>query len=213
MTDDLISAARRVLSDRTDAALAALELAVLRRDVAMLVEQNTALHNDNVALAGELDALQLERSQWGAHHDAQAARIAQLEAVVTESDAAITRLVRERDEAREELARRPVIHERAPAAPESEPVTFDPCPHCGKADFTRKVGRTQHVKYCPQNPQRKGVPGRALEAEPVAVAVVAVGGEDTPDWRCAQCKSDAFAPALHDPTRCIRCAQEARHAA
>lgn len=45
----------------------------------------------------------------------------------------------------------------APArAARAEPVpAWNPCPHCRKADFLSQRARTQHVRLCSQNPDRK----------------------------------------------------------
>lgn len=83
---DLITAARRVLTDRTEPALTALELALARRDVAMLMDHNTTLWQECHALQVELGALRAqlddaerERSDYAAAVDAHRDRIAELE--------------------------------------------------------------------------------------------------------------------------------------
>jgi len=93
---DLVSAARRVLTDRSDAALSALEMAIARRDVAMLTEHNTTLWAECADLKAALDAAlracddaQRERDDFGATIDAQRARIAELERMVGEREGRI----------------------------------------------------------------------------------------------------------------------------
>lgn len=93
---DLVSAARRVLTDRSDAALSALELAIARRDVAMLMEHNTTLWAECADLKAALDdALrerddaQRERADYGAAVDFHRDRIAELEQMVGEREGRI----------------------------------------------------------------------------------------------------------------------------
>jgi cell division protein FtsL len=225
--DDLLFTARRAVEafesddlDASDRAMQALRLVVYREEIRRLTAERDQLAGDVADARLQLDALQLERSQWGAHHDAQAARIAELEAVVTESDAAITRLSRERDEAREELARRPVIHEYTPATPEPAPANRSytvksgafPCGSCD-AVFPTAQKRAGHWRHCVA---RKAQTAEAAAA-PAPVRAVAAGAtdvlDDNPDWHCADCRRNTFAPALHDPARCITCAAMERQAA
>lgn len=82
------------------------------------------------------------------------------------------------------------------------------CPHCSRRPWANKLA--DHLSEA--HPEQLALAEPAAEPEPAAEeGQHERGGEcgllvlDDSTWRCAKCRSNAFAPGLRDITICMRC--------
>lgn len=203
MSDELLRAARLVLSDHEPHALALLQVAVLKHDVAEATAARATAEAESLALRACVAELQGQHGEAVESRRLLLLRIAELEAEAARRESFIVEL-----EGRLADAQR--------GKPPAKAATIaDACPHCGKGGFRTERARSMHALYCPQNPERKGGFDKRRPAPDLTagVRVVAVSAtDDSPDWRCPQRRSDAHARAIGDDV-CVKCAERAKAAA
>lgn len=158
---------------------------------------------------GRIGGLEYDAGAAAVEAEAQRARIAELEAERDQLVARVATLEAERDAAIPRIA---ALEARAVAPPPpadplppgvrvampgrlagaakaAEVITraidapLEPCPHCDQKTFKSQISRTQHVNYCPKNPNRLLAPQSkaARDAKRAAAADPAPPEQPAPD--------------------------------